>query len=86
MTGGCAELMQPRTELVLGEEARGAGMALCWRQQQAEHRGSPPAGSRQLGREVRESAWRARLGLADTGVLLKAFFLCGVDISASEAE
>lgn len=78
--------MQPRMELVLGEEARGAGMALCWRQQQADHRVSPPTGSQHLGGEVRESAWQARLGLADTGVLLKAFFLCGVDISTSEAE
>lgn len=86
MTGGCAELMQPRTELVLGEEAHGAGTALCWRQPRADHGGSPPAGSQQLVGEVRESAWQARLGLADTGVLLKAFFLCGVDISASEAE
>lgn len=86
MTGGCAELMQPRTELVPGEEARGAGLVLCWRRQRADHGGSPPAGSQQLGGEVREGAWQARLGLADTGVLLKAFFLCGVDISASEAE
>lgn len=80
------ELMQPGTELVLGEEARGAGVALCWRRRQADLRGSPPASSQQLGGEVQESAWQARLGLADVGALRKAIFLCGVDISASEAE
>lgn len=82
MTGGCAELMQPRTELLdLGEEVWGS-VALCWGCQQAAHHGS----FLQLCREVGESAWQVQPGLADTGMLLKAFFLCGGDVSASEAE
>lgn len=78
MTGGCAELMQPRTEPGLGEEACGAGVVLRWRRQHAEHRRLSPAGAQQLGGEVRESARQARLGLAERGVLRKAFFPCAV--------
>lgn len=40
----------------------------------------------QLCREVGEGAWQVHPGLADMGMLLKAFFLCGGDVSASEAE
>lgn len=57
-----------------GAGSRGVRGSLLETAVSRPHRGSTPAGAQHLDREVWESGWHTRLGLADVGVLLKACF------------